>query len=106
VVLRYKVIDRTIGFNLIGGISYNFLVSNDVYTTYDGGKYQVGTTQGLNPFTLSSSLGMGMEYNFSHNLSLNLEPTFRYYINPFSSSSGLRNHPYSFGLFSGVSFKF
>ncbi|HKK41526.1 MAG TPA: outer membrane beta-barrel protein [Bacteroidales bacterium] len=106
VVLRYKVVDRTLGFNLIGGISYNFLVSNDVYTTYNGGKYDVGTTQGLNPFTLSSSLGMGMEYNFSKNLSLNLEPTFRYYINPFSSSTGLRNHPYSFGLFSGISFKF
>ncbi len=106
VVLRYKVVDRTLGFNLIGGISYNFLVSNDVYTTYNGSKYDVGTTQGLNPFTLSSSLGMGMEYNFSKNLSLNLEPTFRYYINPFSSSTGLRNHPYSFGVFSGVSFKF
>lgn len=106
VVLRYKLVDKTFGFNLIGGISYNFLVSNDVYTTFNGGKYEVGTTQGLNPFTLSSSLGMGMEYNLSKNLSLNLEPTFRYYINPFSSSTGLSSHPYSFGLFSGISFKF
>jgi hypothetical protein len=106
VVLRYKVVDKTIDLNLIGGISYNFLVSNDVYTMHNGGKYDIGTTQGLNPFTLSSSLGMGMEYNFSSSLSLNLEPTFRYYINPFSSSTGLRNHPYSFGLFSGISYRF
>jgi hypothetical protein len=60
----------------------------------------------LNPLTLSSSLGMGMEYNISGKLSLNLEPTFRYYLNPFSVTTGSFIHPYSFGIFSGVSYKF
>lgn len=106
VVLKYKIIDKAVAFNLIGGVSYNFLVNNDVYTMVDGGKYQVGTTKGLNSFTLSSSLGMGMEYSFSKNLSLNLEPTFRYYLNPFSGTEGSTIHPYSFGLFSGISYKF
>ena len=106
IILRYKVIDRMIDFNLIGGVSYNLLVSNSVYTMVDGGKYPIGKTEGLNPITLSSSLGMGMEYNFSDKLSLNLEPTFRYYLNPFNEVTGSKIHPYSFGIFSGVSYKF
>ena len=106
VILRYKIVDKTIGINLIGGLSYNLLVHNSVYTTLDGKIYPVGDTKGLNPLNLSSSLGMGMEYNISGKLSLNLEPTFRYYLNPFSVTTGSFIHPYSFGIFSGVSYKF
>lgn len=106
VILRYKLIDRAIDFNIIGGLSSNLLITNSVYTTMNGGKYEVGKTEGLNQITFSSSLGMGMEYNFTKNLSLNLEPTFRYYINPYSEISGIKIHPYTFGIFSGLSYKF
>lgn len=106
VIVRYKVIDRKVGINLIGGMSYNFLVNNDVYAILDEGRYPVGTTEGLNDISLSSSLGMGMEYKLSQNLSLNLEPTFRYYINPFNSARTTGMHPYSVGIFSGLAYKF
>jgi hypothetical protein len=105
-ILRYKMIDRSIDFNLIGGVSYNLLVNNSVYTYVNGSKYPVGETGGLNPFMLSSSLGMGMEYNLTQKISLNLEPMFRYYLNPFSEAPGIKTHPYSFGVFSGLSFRF
>jgi hypothetical protein len=106
VIVRYKIVDKAIGINLIGGLSYNLLVHNTVTTTLDGNVYPIGDTKGLNPLSLSSSFGMGVEYNLSGNLSLNLEPTFRYYLNPFSVSTGTFMHPYSFGIFSGVSYKF
>jgi hypothetical protein len=106
VVLRYKFIDKKIDFNVIGGISYNMLVNNSVFTMVDGARYSIGKTDGLNQISLSSSVGMGMEYNFSDKLSLNLEPTFRYYLNPYNNVTGSNIHPYSFGLFSGVSYKF
>ncbi|MFA5820061.1 MAG: outer membrane beta-barrel protein [Bacteroidales bacterium] len=106
IVLRYKFVDKKIDLNLIGGVSYNMLVNNSVYTMVDGGKYPIGETEGLNLLTVSSSLGMGMEYSFSDKLSLNLEPTFRYYLNPFNEMTGSKIHPYSFGIFSGVSYKF
>jgi hypothetical protein len=106
VIVRYKVIDKTIGVNIIGGLSYNLLINNSAYAMKDGTKYSVGDTKGLNPLALSSSLGMGMEYNLSDKLSLNLEPTFRYYLNPFTVTTGSFIHPYSFGIFSGVSYKF
>jgi hypothetical protein len=100
VIVRYKLIDKTIDFNLVGGLSSNLLVNNSVYASIEGERYQVGRTEGMSMLTFSSSLGMGMEYNFSGNLSLNLEPTFRYYINPFSQTPILKIHPYSFGIFS------
>ena len=106
VFLRYKILDKTVDFNIIGGLSSNLLVNNSVYVSLDGSKYQVGKTEGLSLITFSSSLGLGMEYSFTNNLSLNLEPTFRYYLNPFSEISGLKIHPYSLGIFSGLSFRF
>ena len=106
VFLRYKLIDRIVDFNLIGGVSYNLLLDNSVYTVIDGSKYMIGSTEDLNMFSISSSLGMGMEYKFSEKLSLNLEPTFRYYLNTFNNVGGSNFHPYSFGIFSGISYKF
>jgi len=106
VVIRYKVVDRAFDFNLIGGVSSNLLVDNTVFATGENGRTPVGNTDGMNIITFSSSLGMGMEYNLSNNLSLNLEPTFRYYLNPFNDIPGMRIHPYSLGVFSGISWKF
>ncbi len=106
VILRYKLVDKSIDFNLIGGLSYNLLVNNTVQTIIDGSKYNIGKTAGLNSFMVSSSMGMGIEYSLSEKFSLNLEPTFRYYINPFGEIPGLKTHPYSFGIFSGLSYKF
>jgi hypothetical protein len=106
VILRYKLIDKTVDFNLIGGLSYNLLVNNTVNTVVDGSRYNIGKTAGLNQFMVSSSMGMGIEYNLSKKISLNLEPTFRYYLNPFVEIQGLKMHPYSIGVFSGLSYKF
>ena len=105
VVLRYRIIDKSIDINLIGGLSYNMLVNNSVFAIVDGARYSIGKTEGINPVSFSSSIGMGMEYNFSSKLSLNLEPTFRYYLNPFIQDGSIM-HPYSFGIFSGFSYKF
>jgi hypothetical protein len=105
-IVRYKVIDKTLGMNVVGGISYNQLLSNSAYAVSDGNKYFIGSTDGLYPITLSSSIGVGMEYSLSKKLSINLEPTFRYYLTPMSGQGGSSLHPYTFGIFSGVSFKF
>jgi len=106
IVMRYKFIDKVIDFNLIGGLSTNILVNNSAYAVVDGGKYSIGTTEGVNLITISSSLGMGMEYNISDKFALNVEPTVRYYLNPGIGLAGSKIHPYSFGIFSGISYKF
>jgi len=106
VFVRYKLVDKSLDFNLIGGLSYNLLVNNSVHAMIDGSRYDIGKTAGLNTFMVSSSFGMGMEYTLSEKISLNLEPTFRYYLNPFSNIQSTSARPYSFGVFSGLSYKF
>ena len=106
VLLRYKVIDKKVGVSFVGGMSYNFLINNSVSAVTNGKKYSVGTTEGMNGLSLSSSLGMGMEYNFSRSLSFNLEPTFRYFLNSSNSDRMSGMHNYAIGLFSGMSYKF
>jgi hypothetical protein len=105
-IVRYKFIDRTFGMNLIGGVSFNQLLNNSAYTVADGSRYFIGHTEGLYPVTLSSSLGLGMEYNLSSRISFNLEPTVRYFLTPISGQTSSSLHPYTFGILSGLSWKF
>ncbi len=105
-VLRYKVIDSKVGLNLSGGVAYGFLVDNMAYTGEGSDMITVGYTEGINPHSLSSQLGLGMEYNISKKISFNLEPVFRYYMTPLSDISGPLYKPYSVGVFSGFFFKF
>ncbi|HLP74680.1 MAG TPA: outer membrane beta-barrel protein [Bacteroidales bacterium] len=105
-IVRYKFFDRNLDLNLSGGISYDFLVGNSAFIRNGRQKYDLGQTEGLNNFIFSSSLGMGMEYSISQKMSFNVEPTFRYFLNPFNDDAGTLIHPYSIGVFSGFSYKF
>ncbi|MBP8960454.1 MAG: hypothetical protein KBG40_08535, partial [Bacteroidales bacterium] len=106
VLVRYKVIDRRLDINMVGGLSYNILVSNSSYIKSDGIKYTIGGTEGLSPVTLSSSVGMGMEYRFSERMTFSVEPLLRYYITPLGGLTGSNIHPYSLGILSGFFYNF
>ena len=103
-MVSYKVIDRKIDFNIMGGMSYNFLLNNRTYAMGDGSRILIGSTDNMNTLLLSSALGMSMEYNLTSKISLNLEPSFKYYLNSGGNLS-IKN-PYSVGLYSGFSYKF
>ena len=105
-LLSYKVIDRVIDFQLLGGVSTNLLVGNNVFAEFDGQRINLGKTEDIYKFNYSSVVGFGIEYGFSDQLSFSIEPTFKYYLNSFSSGTRLHVHPFSVGLFSGVSYKF
>ena len=104
-IVRYKLIDRKMDFNILGGMSYNFLVGNQTWAMNKAGsKVLIGSTEGIDHLLLSSSVGMSMEYELSERLSLNLEPQVRYYLNT-GGDLGSGN-PYTFGIFSGMHFRF
>ena len=105
-IIRYKVIDQKVGLNFSGGLSYGYLVDNFAYASDGANMIPVGHTDGVNIHSISSQLGLGMEYNISTNISFNLEPVFKYYVTPVSNLSGTLYKPYSVGFFSGVFFKF
>ena len=105
-LISYKVFDRVIDFQLLGGLSTSLLVGNNVFAEFDNQRINLGKTDGIYKINYSSVVGFGIEYGFSDQLSFSIEPTFKYYLNSFSSGTRLRVHPFSIGLFSGVSYKF
>jgi hypothetical protein len=105
-LISYKVVDRIIDFQLLGGVSTNLLVGNNVFAEFDGQSINLGKTDDIYKLNYSSVVGFGIEYGFSDQLSFSIEPTFKYYLNSFTSGTRLHVHPFSFGLFSGVSYKF
>lgn len=105
-IVRYKVIDRKFGFNFLGGLSTNLLVGSNAYYNEDGNKEKIGETTNIKPLNYSSILGVGLFYSVSERLNINLEPTFRYYLNSINESSVIKSHPYSMGIFTGLSYYF
>ena len=105
-VLRYKVVDRKLDFSLIGGISTNFLAGNSVKISNHYNTYDDWETIEISKVNYSGSVGVGFEYPILTNLIFNLEPKFRYYLNPIYKGGDLNVYPYSVGVFAGISYVF
>jgi hypothetical protein len=101
---RYKIIDQRIGFNIVGGFAANFLINNDAIL--DGSAATKGSTQNINKIDYSGTIGIGVNYKLFENIGLSFEPTYKYYINSITSNSAIKVHPYSFGVFTGLTYRF
>jgi len=105
-LLRYKLIDKDIDFNILGGLCTNMLVGNNVFLQYDGKKERIGETANLQKINYSSTMGFGIEYSIFNNIRVKLEPTINYYLNSISNNSSIDSHPYSIAVFSGINYTF
>jgi len=105
-ILKYKIIDRKLDFSFSGGLVTNFLVGNEVDMINDGETTIIGETTDISQVNYLGSVGMGLEYPVVRNFSFTLEPRFRYYINPIDRSSSHSVHPFSFGFFAGINYRF
>lgn len=104
-MLRYKVLNRKFSIQLSGGLSPAYLVDNNTYLEMEDRKYDVGSSGNLNDFIVNTSLGLGLEYLVTKQLSVNFEPTFKYALNPINTNSNFSYHPYYFSWFTGIRFK-
>ncbi|MGW9684664.1 hypothetical protein [Flagellimonas sp. 2504JD1-5] len=105
VELDYALIDKKFGVNIIGGVSSLFLVENSVLLESDDLVTEVGEANNANSVNFSTNVGVGLNYEFSSNVQLNLEPVLKYQLNTFSETAG-SFRPFSVGVYSGVRFKF
>jgi len=105
-ILRYKVIDRRLGFHFLGGLSSNFLVGNSAYYQDGENKEYIGATGNLKPVNYSSVVGLGVDYSISRRFHINIEPTFRYYLNSINTGSFIKSHPYTIGFYTGLLYTF
>ncbi len=105
IIVRYKIIDRKIGFDILSGISTNILIGNRSSIVQDDISLWTGQNQEISPLLYNATIGLGLNYNFYQNFSFNLEPTFKYsLIN--SENTTIAQYPYSFAVFAGFSYRF
>jgi hypothetical protein len=105
-VIKYKLIDKKIDFNILSGISTHFLIGNNLYLDYNNMNSKFSENVIVNTINYSSSLGIGIEYPVLSRLLINVEPEFKYYINPLVKNPSYNIHPYSLGIYTGISYVF
>lgn len=105
VEVEYKLLNTKFGMSVIGGFSTLFLNNNEIYSISNGEKTLLGEATNIKNTSFSANLGLGVNYNITKNINLNVEPTFKYQINTFDNTSGEFN-PYFIGIYSGIKYKF
>ena len=105
VEMTYALLDKKFGIKLIGGFSTLLLQDNAVNVVSDNRSTFLGEADNLNSIHFSTNFGIGLKYGFMRSFEFNVEPTFKYQLNTFSSDAG-NFKPYVFGIYSGVSYKF
>ena len=103
--LKYALVNNKIGVNLIGGFSTLLLNNNEVFVEAGDFNETLGKANNLSSLSFTTNIGLGLNYSFSQKLMINIEPMFKYQLNPYSDSS-VDYKPYYVGVYSGLSFKF
>jgi len=105
VELKYAVIDSRFGVNVIGGVSTLFLGNNEISVKADNFTDVLGEANNLSSVSFSTNVGLGLDYKLSKKFTFNIEPMFKYQLNPYTDSS-VNFSPYYLGVYTGLSFKF
>ena len=102
-LLRYKIIDRNLDVNFLGGVSTNILVGNHTSLIIDNESSEIGSSENIKNFNYMGNIGLGFEYTIKENLIFSVEPQFKYFLNSINQTS-LVSRPYMLGMFTGVRF--
>ena len=105
VELKYAIIDSKFGINVIGGVSTLFLGNNEISVKSDNFSSVLGEANNLSNVSFSTNVGLGLDYKLSKRFAFNVEPMFKYQLNPYTDSN-VNFKPYYLGVYSGLSFKF
>ncbi len=103
--MKYALVDKKLGVNMIGGISTLFLQNNEISIEAGDFETSVGQANNLNEVSFSGNIGLGVDYKLSDQFQFNLEPIFKYQFNAFNGNAS-NFRPYYFGIYTGVSIKF
>ncbi len=106
VILRYKVVDRKLNFYLLGGMSTNILIDNNVFVDTGSDLIKEGSVLMARPVNYSSTFGIGLSYRITGNLLIDLEPSFKYFLQSYTTNSQIGSNPYAFGMYTGIVYRF
>ncbi|MDB4174739.1 hypothetical protein N9766_00085 [Flavobacteriaceae bacterium] len=103
--LSYTLFDSAFGLDVIGGVSTLLLGNNEVSVTAGNYNEVLGSANNLSSLSFATNIGLGLHYKMSSKFRLNVEPMFKYQLNPYTDSS-VSFKPYYLGVYTGLSFKF
>ena len=103
--LKYALLNKKFGVNLIGGFSTLLLGENEIIVDAGDFNETLGEANNLSTLSFTTNIGFGLNYSFSKKLMFNIEPMFKYQLNPYTDSS-VDFKPYYIGVYTGLSFKF
>ncbi len=103
--MEYAVINNRFGVNVIGGFSTFIVDENEIFSVVNDTETNIGEASNMNDMSYSANFGLGINYNITDKIKVNLEPMFKYQINTFNNTSG-DFQPFFIGLYTGLSYKF
>lgn len=92
---------NSIGISATGGGSTWVLSKNKIYVHTDDYTQELGEANNLNNVTFSANAGLKFDLNLTDNVKLNVEPNFRYLVNPVNNIE--KYNPYTVGVNAGIS---
>ncbi len=105
-MVKYKLVDREVDFNLLGGFSTNFLLGNETFIKSEQNSTYLGETKDVRSFSTTGNIGFGMGYEFIKSLTFTCEPQLKYYLNSINKEEFITARPYTIGIFMGVKYIF
>ena len=103
--LSYAVFDNRFKVNVFGGFSTLFLQDNSLTAISGARETNLGSVDNLNELSFTTNVGLGLQYDISKRFAINVEPVFKYQLNPYSDAA-IGSQPYYMGVYSGLRFRF
>ena len=103
---RYRLVDLKFGVDLLGGVNAGVVVGNNAYIDNEFGLQNIGETRDISTLNLSGTVGVGLNYALSKNLSLAVEPRLNYYLNSINKNPEVEYRPYRVGFYTGLYYEF
>jgi len=91
----------SIGISATAGGSTWVLSKNKIYAHTEDYTEELGRANNLNNVSFSANAGLKFDLNLSDNVKLNLEPNFKYLVNPVNDIKSY--NPYTVGVNAGIS---
>lgn len=104
--VRYRLVDSSFSLEMMGGISTNILVGNNVYMGTGPTRENVGTTGDISAVSFAGNMGLGFNFPLGKNLALSLEPRASYYLNSINKNNEVDFRPWKVGIYTGLNYEF
>ena len=102
--VAYKILDKKIGVDLIGGLSTFILTKNTSVFKTNNNSINFTELAAFNKTSFSVNIGFSTDYSLTKTLKFSIEPVIKYQFNSFENSADF--NPFFLGVSSGVKWIF